>query len=101
MRRDAGVTLLELMVAIAILGVAASVAGLALSLDSEPDPAAARAEKIVAARREALESGRAVGFVVSMEDGRVVELRALPDGRVLGDTAAAVDALTGRPHAAR
>lgn len=97
----AGTTLLEMVVALAVLGIVAGVAGVALRAADAPDPAAERAALVAAARRTALEERRPV--VLSLPDslgtGRV-EGVAYPDGRVLVSGAALeVDALTGRPRA--
>ena len=99
MRRDAGFTLLEMTVAVALLGILAAVAGLAMRADAAPDPARERALRIESVRRQALVERHAVRFVIdSAASGQVTEAVALPDGRVLADSAAAVDALTGRPR---
>lgn len=95
----AGTTLLELVVALAVLGVLAGVAGIALRAPAEPDPAAVRAGRVAAARREALATRRTVPLFLESEKGRV-EGVAYPDGRVLlADSALDVDPLTGRPRA--
>ena len=95
-RRDAGFTLVEMIVALAIIAVTASIAAVAFRDAGEPvrDHAAA----VAAARERAIETRRPVPF--SPDSGRT-QLRALPDGRVLGDSASAVDPLTGRPRAER
>jgi hypothetical protein len=85
-----------MVVALAVLGVAAGVAGVALRAPAAPDPAAEWAAHVAAARRAALEGRRAVAF--TLPGG--AEGRALPDGRVLlADSALRVDPLTGRPRA--
>lgn len=95
MRGRGGFTLLEMVVALAIVALTASLTVMAFREDgSRPDAAAA----VAAARERALELRRPVVF--SPDSGRT-ELRALPDGRVLADSASAVDPLTGRPRAAR
>jgi type II secretory pathway pseudopilin PulG len=91
------------VVALAVLGVMAGVAGIALRDVDTRDPEAERAAGLAAARREALEERRPVP--VSLPDsagtGRVRGI-AFPDGRVLlVDSAMDVDPLTGRPRARR
>ena len=94
-----GSTLLELVVALAVLGITAGVAGVALRAADRPDPAELRATRVAAARRAALEGRRAVPFTLAGGGPAGV---ALPDGRVLlADSALDVDPLTGRPRAAR
>jgi prepilin-type N-terminal cleavage/methylation domain-containing protein len=93
-RGRGGFTLVEMMVAIAIMAVTASLA--ALAFRDAAEPRVDRSAAVAAARERAIEGRRAVGF--SPDSGRT-ELRALPDGRVLGDSAAGVDPLTGRPRA--
>lgn len=99
----AGTTLLEMIVALAVLGVVAGVAGVALRTAGEPDPAAERAALVAVARRTALEERRRV--VLSLPDSTgtgTVEGVAYPDGRVLlAGAAVEVDPLTGRPRARR
>jgi prepilin-type N-terminal cleavage/methylation domain-containing protein len=92
------VTLIEFLVVLAVLGVMAGVVGLAwrpakwTSSRSWED----RGNGIIAAARQrALESGRPV--TVSVQDGeRIVQVRALPDGRIIGAEAQGVDPLSGR-----
>lgn len=90
-RPDAGTTLVELIVALAILGVMAAVTAVALREAPSPTPADLRAERITRARHEALEQGHRVSLRW-MEDGVVHHATALPDGRVLADSGIAVDA---------
>jgi prepilin-type N-terminal cleavage/methylation domain-containing protein len=96
----AGFTLVELMVVLAILGVMAGVAGLAARSVDTTDPASARASLIADARRRALETRRPVAISVDV-DGSARRVLALPDGSVRADSALGLDALTGRPRAAR
>lgn len=90
----AGVTLVELMVVLAILGVMAGVVGLAARSLRHIDPAAARSARIAEARRLALETRRPV--TLQLDSGR--RMIAFPDGSVRGDSVLGLDALTGRPH---
>jgi prepilin-type N-terminal cleavage/methylation domain-containing protein len=92
----AGSTLLELLVALAVIGVALGVAVVAFRAEPPPDAAERRVRAIAAARREALTGGRPV--VVAL-DGGAVEGIAYPDGRVLLPDSAAVEPMSGRPDA--
>lgn len=83
MKRRRGVTLVELLVVLAVLGVAAGVAG--FSLLTRPTIGAARAGSLAAARREALATGRAV-TVEDTVDGRRRAATAFPDGRLVADS---------------
>ncbi|MGH7528906.1 MAG: pilus assembly FimT family protein [Gemmatimonadales bacterium] len=86
MRRAQGVTLVELIVVLAIVGLILGVSGLALgSLRSTPQ--SQRIIEIRQARFEAIHSGA---------PRTAHGARFLPDGRVIG---ADVDPLTGVPHA--
>jgi prepilin-type N-terminal cleavage/methylation domain-containing protein len=92
-----GTTLVELLVVLAVLGVMTSVAGLAFhNMRASPTAAAAVLDRIAAARREAIATGRTVSTTV-MLDGRPHAVTAYPDGRVLADSMPALDALSGRP----
>lgn len=102
---ERGATLVELLVVLSILGVAASVVGLAahrMDGRSEPDDYAPQiaASQIAVARREAIRTGRPAGLVVVV-GGRPFDALAWPDGSVHADTALGIDPLTGRRHAAR
>ena len=84
--RERGVTLVELIVVLAILGLVLGVSGLALASLREP-PESAEIRAMARARAEAI------------RDGAPVELDSvlfLPDGRAIG---ARADYLTGAPHA--
>lgn len=96
-RGRAGATLVELAVAIAILGIAAGVAGLALRAMPEPDAAARRAAAVEAVRRRALDERRVVAEAIADSAGSI-RLVAFPDGRVLADSGVDVDPLSGRPR---
>lgn len=93
-------TLIELAVAIAVLGMMAGLTALAFPTRREATERTV-AERIADERRRAMRTGveRTVLIADSL-DARVLTL--LPDGRVLGARDSAVDAMTGRPpHAAR
>jgi len=97
-RRPAGVgvTLVELMVVLAVLGVMAGVVGLAW----QPGRwlfgghSARSTESIATVRRRAVESGKASQGVVTIR-GRAVRVIALPDGRIVGAEQLGVNPLTG------
>lgn len=98
-----GVTLLELLVVIVLLGVMAGMIGLSVRAP-EPtghvDGSGRRGSEIrgmvAAARRQAVASGRAV-TVVADTGARARTITALPDGTVLGAEGLGFDALAGRP----
>jgi prepilin-type N-terminal cleavage/methylation domain-containing protein len=95
-----GVTLVELVVALTVLGVAAGVAGLTLRAARSADPVSPAAARVAEARREALASGRPVSIDVVV-GGAAASATAMPDGSVVGDSVLAVDRLTGRAVSAR
>jgi prepilin-type N-terminal cleavage/methylation domain-containing protein len=98
--RRAGISLAEVVVVLAILGVFAGVAGLAARSLARTDTASERASAIADARRRALEMRRPVTLTVQLGNG-TARLLALPDGSVRADTGLGLDPLTGRPHARR
>lgn len=84
-----GVTLIELLVSLAIIGLAAGVTALAVGgLHSTPD--SRRVEALGRARALVIRSGRASS--ISDSSGRTI--RFLPDGRGIGP---GIDPLTGEP----
>jgi prepilin-type N-terminal cleavage/methylation domain-containing protein len=87
-------TLVELLVTLAVLGIAAAVVTVAL-----PRPAAhsphTPAARIAAARREALERGRPVTIVVHV-DTALLDVTVNPDGSVLADAPLHFDRFAGR-----
>jgi prepilin-type N-terminal cleavage/methylation domain-containing protein len=104
-RRRSGVTLLELLITVAILGVVAGVVTLTLPRLDEPAPDTA-ASRIARARREAVASGRPVTVRVDTVGASAsappVDATAWPDGSVVADSVLAIDQLSGRPaHATR
>jgi prepilin-type N-terminal cleavage/methylation domain-containing protein len=84
--RSPGVTLVELLVVLALLGLVLGVSGLALASLREPRDADALTE-LRRARAEAIQTG------VARSAGGVL---FLPDGRAIGPN---VDPLTGAPRA--
>jgi prepilin-type N-terminal cleavage/methylation domain-containing protein len=91
-----GVTLVELLVVIALLGLLAGVTGLTLGAAKQVPSASAEVAAASSARRQALERGEPV--TVTVNSGSVVRsLTALPDGSVIGDPDLPIERLTGRP----
>src|SRR6266545_2251872 len=96
-----GVTLVELIVALALLGLILGISGLALE-SLRPPPASDAMRQLEAARAQALRTGRPV--VVHVD---TVPVRFAPDGSSRGGTimtdglVVTVDLLTGAVHAAR
>jgi prepilin-type N-terminal cleavage/methylation domain-containing protein len=88
----AGVTLVELLAALAILGLIAGLTGVSLG-SLRPTLASVRATALARARSAAIQSGRPVAATLDS-----VTVRFLPDGRALGP---GLDLLTGAPHATR
>jgi prepilin-type N-terminal cleavage/methylation domain-containing protein len=93
--RRAGVTLLELILVLAILGFMAGIVGLAaprIVTITKADSATASAMEL---RALSIRGGHVVTGDVSMRSGIVV-VSAYPDGRVLADSALRIDPLSGR-----
>lgn len=98
-----GVTLVELLVVIVLLGMMAGVVGLAWHPGGWETTPSASGEAdtghiIAAARRRALESGVPTTAVVTEGDRRIKVL-ALPDGRVVDAERFGIDPLSGLPAA--
>lgn len=94
-----GVTLIELLVVMVIMGVMASVVGLAAKRWT-PMAKPAKPHGVVTLRSQAIARGRSVAGTVSL-GARTATVRALPDGRLLGAAAIGVDPLTGLPDSVR
>ncbi len=92
MRWEVGATLLELLVALVIVGVMAGLGALSV-LSLRPGPRGAALDSMASARHRAIREARPV----VLRDG-TRQLRFLPDGRVLGG---GVDPLTGVPQDAK
>lgn len=96
-----GVTLIELTVALALLGIVGGVVGLTLHTARGAPAIAPAVARIAAARREALRTGIAVTIDLAVE-GAPASATALPDGSVVADDVLRIDRLTGeRRDAAR
>lgn len=95
LRRRMGITLVELIVALAILAIMTTVVGLTFRpapFEQPVQPAAARA---AAARRQALRTRQRVTVVIRIGD-TIRTVTALPDGRVFADWDSGTDPLSGR-----
>jgi prepilin-type N-terminal cleavage/methylation domain-containing protein len=93
-RTRAGVTLVELLVVLALMGVAAGVVGVALGPRARTpaqDPVAATVTRL---RREALRSGASATARVEIR-GSVLGVTALPDGSIIADSALHIDRFAG------
>jgi prepilin-type N-terminal cleavage/methylation domain-containing protein len=94
----AGTTLVELLVVLAILAVTSSLASVAFRrADSARD--ASTGDQILALRREAIAAGNAITRIVR-HGSTSSAVTALPDGRVLADSALGIDLSTGLRRAA-
>lgn len=89
-----GNTLIEILIVLAILGIAAGIAGLGFR-SAMPIPVDETTATIAAARRDAIRSGKSITIFVE-HPGRTLSATAHPDGRVVADTALGVDLLSGR-----
>ena len=95
-----GATLVELLVVVAILGVAATVAAISIRAPASV-VAAGTAAELTGARGRAVRTGKAVTVIVA-DSGTIRAVTAHPDGRVIAeDGSAAVDIRSGRPVDAR
>src|SRR2546425_10018678 len=91
----AGVTLVELMVVLAVLGVIASVVLLSWPPDrSRPTGQAPATDSIAVLRHRALQSGSPVAGVVTI-GGLTSAIIALPDGRIVGAERLGINPLSG------
>ena len=94
--RRTALTLLELLVAVTLLGAIAGVATLAMRPPLRPEPAGRR-QQIDNARSLALRLGQPVSVALPSSSG-AWQATALPDGSVIADSSLDVDRLTGRPR---
>ena len=91
----AGTTLTELMVVLVVLSVMATFVSIAWHSAQPASADAGPAGAIAAARRQAIESGVAAQVTVTLGDS-AVQVRALPDGRLVGTDGCDVDPLSGQ-----
>ena len=94
LHRDAGTTLVELLVVLAILGIMTGIVGLTFAVAGDWGRDEETAALISDARSEALATGRPVTTSV-VRDGARHSITAWPDGRVFADPSLAIDPLTG------
>ena len=92
----AGVTLLELLVAIALIGMMAAIAGLGAPRAQLRTQNDAMRSALASARRAAIDSGVAVTRMISVH-GVPHAMTALPDGSIVADSDLIVDRLSGGP----
>jgi prepilin-type N-terminal cleavage/methylation domain-containing protein len=92
--KPAGVTLVELVVTIAIVGVLFLMAGLAYRRTLESAPTLL--SQIASVRSNAVREARQHTALFPTEE-YVYSISAYPDGRVLVDSVAVIDNLSGRP----
>lgn len=76
-----GVTLIELLVALVIIGITFGVAAFTLGPRSRPQPPSV-GEQIAALRASAADSGKMRTAVIATDSGAIL-VTAFPDGRVL------------------
>jgi len=90
-----GMTLVELLVVLVLLGLTASVVSLSLERWDRPAPVDPFGEAIAELRRAAIDSARALTRIVVVDSApRLVT--ALPDGSVLTSNES-IDRFSGRP----
>lgn len=93
-----GTTLIELTVTVAVIGIIASVATLAIR--RLPPPTNDTASAIRRARSDAAEHGYPV-HTTRVDAGRPFEFIAYPDGRVVADSGVPTNVLSGRIQRAK
>ena len=89
-----GVTLVEMLVFLVLLGLLAGVVGLTLRTARPVTTVSPVAAQIAAARDSAIRSGRAVTIALTV-GGWHRDATAYPDGQVAADSGLGVDPLTG------
>ena len=96
MRRSqrTGVTLVELVIAILLIGLLATVAGLNVPRDERASPTTSIRIAIAAARESAIDSGKAITQVITVR-GNSYPVTALPNGSVIADSSLLIDRLSG------
>jgi len=92
--RARGLTLVELLVVLMIIGLTTSVVALALGSATRSTETDSLRDEITAARDSAIRTSRPVTERIGGSHGRI-EITALPDGRVIADSALSVDRLSG------
>lgn len=100
MTRRSGITLVELLVALAILGLMTAVVAVQFQ-PARPASNDWRADSVAAMRRRAITEGRVRTAILAGDSTGAHPVTALPDGRVLADSIMDIDPFTGRQHEAR
>jgi prepilin-type N-terminal cleavage/methylation domain-containing protein len=90
-----GVTLIELLVMLAILGIAASIGGLAMRTSNHPAAREGLAVMVTETRARALRTGSPQSVMLRDSSGSHA-LTAFPDGSVTGDRILRVNRATGQ-----
>ena|ERR1700722_14733083 len=91
-----GVTLVELIVALALLGLLAAVVGISIPRTPTPVVEDHAARTIAAARQTAIASGHTTTVAVTI-NGAPHSVTALPDGLIIADSSLMIDPLSGGP----
>lgn len=91
-RAPRGLTLLELVVVLAIVGILSGVAATSIP---KRTPTPDSLDAVAGVRRAALSTGRAQ-YAIVVRDGRAWAISALPDGSVIGDTVFGIERYAGR-----
>jgi len=94
-----GVTLIELLVALTLLGLMTAVVGVAIPRRDAPTAADEITRALSDARRAAIDSGHSVSITL-LVGGTPRAATILPDGSVVADSGLAVDRLSGAGPAA-
>jgi len=95
-----GITLVELLVVLVLLGIAASVVGLAFGSSQRQAMATTVRDELNAARDSAIRSGHPLTLQTRGLNSDHW-MTALPDGRIIADSALAIDRFSGDDDAAR
>jgi type II secretory pathway pseudopilin PulG len=115
MIRRSGSTMLELIVVLVILGIMASVVGLAMGAANRPgneSTIAVAHGAIAEARRVAIARGSPVVVAVPVDareygdesggaSSTILRATAFPDGSVIADSALGIDRMSGKPRRER
>ncbi len=92
-----GVTLLELVVVLAILGILATTVVIGARSIAQPPSEGEATRALLNQQHASILAGKALTSTLRI-DGHVMRVTTLPDGRVLTSVSGLVDPLTGRPN---